>query len=126
MAIDEKLDKIIELLKQGDEGTQEIELASSTILSSTNTSQALNPNYYYDLKLVMTGGTSTDSDVYIQFKFKQNQQPLNIKMNSTLTSWRLKGFPLNQISINTSNIGSAKIYAVWVGYKNPQSLSVGA
>lgn len=90
-------------------------IAGSAILSSSNQTMSLNPNYYYSMILTLNGSVSKDVNLSIIFR-QVYVNPVVIPMNNILSTYKFRGVKINRIDIDPANIGSATIYASWIGY----------
>jgi hypothetical protein len=81
---------------------------------------SLNPNYYTDLVITLVGGTSTDTNVFLQLKTEQSaQMPAKYLMNSSMSKIRIEGVQANQVSTDTTLTTGQSLYVYFIGYSNP-------
>jgi hypothetical protein len=100
------------------------QVMGTALLTSSNQSVILNPSYYYSITMQIVGGTATNTNVYVQLVTEQTPAPSPMVMNQTVTEWKIHGIHCNKIYVDTNTIGSSTIVIGFIGYDNPQNISV--
>jgi hypothetical protein len=97
------------------------QVMGSAVLSSTNTYQDLNPNYYYSFTFALNGSVTKDVNVYLIIPAQQAIQAVAIPINNTIGGYKVNGVAVNQVKVDTTNLGTAKVYLTWLGYDSPDA-----
>jgi len=121
--INKKLDYLINLVESRvvkEEENKGIFVAPTTqILNSSNTSIYLDPEYYYDVSIVLVGSVTSDVIVRVDSKIKNNvANASNLNLNNTNNGYIIKGAKISSIGVLPSTIGSVNVYVSYIGYKD--------
>ena len=121
--MNKKLDYLINLVESRvvkEEENKGIFVAPTTqILNSSNTSIYLDPEYYYDISIVLVGSVSSDVIVRVDSKIKNNvANTSNLNLNNTNNGYIIKGAKISSIGVLPATIGSVSVYVSYIGYKD--------
>jgi len=104
----------------GNDGRNHVQLTGSVVLSSSNISQVLNPNYWYALTFYLKGTVSLDIPVSLTTVVEQTaQQIATYNVNNTVPGYKILGVKLQKISIDATNLSTGKVYVAFIGYDKP-------
>jgi len=121
--MNKKLDYLINLVESRvvkEEENKGIFVAPTTqILNSSNTNIYLDPEYYYDVSIVLVGSVTSDVIVRIDSKIKNNiANASNVNLNNTNNGYIIKGAKISSIGVLPATIGSVNVYVSYIGYKD--------
>jgi len=121
--MNKKLDYLINLVESRvvkEEENKGLFVAPTTqILNSSNTNIYLDPEYYYDISIVLVGSVTSDVIVRIDSKIKDNvANASNVNLNNTNNGYIIRGAKISSIGVLPATIGSVSVYVSYIGYKN--------
>ncbi len=123
--VDQLLLKVNELVERK-ELKGKVQVSGTQKLSSSSSVAGFNADYYYDVVIVLTSGTTTDTKVYVQLVTEQPQQPATFLLNTSITYVQLRGVKLNKISTDSTLTSGQALYCYFIGYTISEKTEINA